>query len=65
MIRRSAWRLLWRKLGGGPGAYEGLWRLIYRVYASVAAGMPSPISLEDMIEVNRLVDEIKKEGNRV
>lgn len=65
VIRRSAWRLLWRKLGGGPGAYEGLWLLIHRVYESIATGMPSPISLEDMFEVNRLVDEIKKEGNRM
>jgi predicted dehydrogenase len=64
VVRRSAWGLLWRKLGGGPGAYEGLWLLIHRVYESVAAGTPSPISLEDMFEVNRLVDEIKKEGNR-
>lgn len=64
VIRRSAWRLLWRKLGGGPGAYDGLWLLIQRVYESIAAGKSSPISLEDMIEVNRLVDEIKSEGNR-
>jgi len=63
--RRSAWRLLWRKLGGGPGAYEGLWLLVRHVYESLAAARPSPISLEDMFEVNRLVDEIKKEGNRI
>ena len=64
VIRRSAWRLLWRKLSGGPGAYEGLWQLIRHVYESVSADLPSPISLEDMGEVNRLVDELKKEGNR-
>jgi predicted dehydrogenase len=64
VIRRSAWRLLWRKLSGGPGAYEGLWLIIQRLYESIEAGMASPISPEDMFEVNRLVDEIKKEGNR-
>jgi predicted dehydrogenase len=65
VIRRSAWHLLWRKLSGGPGAYDGLWLLIRRVYESVASEQPSPISLDDMFEVNRLVDEIKKEGNRI
>ena len=65
IIRRSAWQLLWRKLSGGPGAYEGLWLLIQRVYESIAAETASPISPEDIFEVNRLIDEIKKEGNRV
>ena len=65
VIRRSAWRLLWRKLSGGPGAYEGLWLLVQRVYAAIASGAPSPISLEDMFEVNRLVDALKNEGNRM
>ncbi len=64
VVRRSAWRLLWRKLGGGPGAYDGLWLLLRRTYESLAAGTPSPISLDDMLNVNQLVDEIKKEGNR-
>jgi predicted dehydrogenase len=65
VTRRSAWRLLWRKLGGGPGAYEGLWLLVQQVYQALAAGRPSPISLADMFEVNRLVDELKKQGNRI
>lgn len=62
-MRRSAWRLLWRKLGGGPGGYEGLWLLVRELYESLAAGTPPPISPEVMHEVNRLVDELKKEGN--
>lgn len=65
ITRRSAWGLLWRKLGGGPGAYEGLWLLVRRVYEAHAAGAPQPVSLEDMFEVNRLVDEIKNERNRM
>ena len=65
VTRRSAWRLLWQKLGGAPGTYEGLWILVCRVYESLGAGQPPPISPEDIFEVNRLVDELKKEGNRI
>jgi hypothetical protein len=65
ITRRSAWRLLWRKLGSGPGAYDGLWLLVQATYASIAAAAPAPISLAEMFEVNRLVDELKKEGNRL
>lgn len=65
ILRRSAFRLIWRKLGGGPGAYEGLWRLVGRLYESLATSSPPPVSLADMLEVNRLVDELKKEGNRI
>lgn len=65
ITRRSAWRLLWRKLGSGPGAYDGLWLLVQGAYESIAASTPPPISLADMLEVNRLVDELKKEGNRL
>lgn len=65
ITRRSAWRLLWRKLGSGPGAYDGLWLLVQRVYESLEAATPPPISFADMFEVNRLVDELKKEGNRL
>jgi predicted dehydrogenase len=64
-MRRSAWRLLWRKLGGGPGVYEGLWTLIRSVYESIAGGRRPPLSAEDMFEVNRLVDELKAERNRM
>ena len=63
VTRRSAWRLLWRKLGGGPGGYEGLWLLIGELYASLINETAAPISADDMLEVNRLVDELKKEGN--
>lgn len=65
ITRRSGWRLLWRKLGSGPGAYDGLWLLVHQLYETLAAAAPPPISLADMFEVNRLVDELKKEGNRL
>jgi len=64
-LRRSAWKLLWSKLSGGPGAYEGLWTLIRKVYESVSSGSPPPISPADMLEVNRLIDNLKKEENRL
>ena len=65
MIRHSAWKLLWQKLGSGPGAYQGMWILIRRVYEAVLSGKSPPFSLEDTFEVNRLVDELRKEANRV
>lgn len=64
-LRRSAWKLLWRKLGGGPGAYDGLWTLIRRVYDSMAAGGPPPLAPADVLAVNRLVVELKSEANRL
>ncbi|MGH8743905.1 MAG: Gfo/Idh/MocA family protein, partial [Burkholderiales bacterium] len=65
VIRHSAWKLLWQKLGSGPGAYQGMWTLIRHVYESMGSGTPPPISLEDTFEVNRLVDELRKVANRV
>jgi hypothetical protein len=65
VIRRSAWKLLWRKLGGGPGSYEGLWVLIRQVYESISSGTPPPLLPADLLEVNRLVDDLKKEGNKI
>lgn len=65
LIRHSAWKLLWRKLSSGPGAHEGMWTLIRRVYESIARETPPPISPEDVFEVNRLVNELKKEENKI
>jgi len=65
VIRHSAWKLLWQKLGSGPGTYQGMWTLIARVYEAVGSGSPPPFSLEDTFEVNRLVDELRKDANRV
>jgi predicted dehydrogenase len=44
-----------RKLGGGPGSLEGLWTLVERTYAALAAGGPPPVSHEQMRAVHRLV----------
>jgi predicted dehydrogenase len=44
-----------RKVGGGPGSYEGLWTLIGRTYAALAAGTPPPVRPPQILAVNRLV----------
>lgn len=63
VLRRSAWKLLWGKLSGGPGAYEGLWVLIRLIYESILSGTPPPILPSDMLEINRLIHDLKKEEN--
>jgi hypothetical protein len=40
---------------GGPGSYEGLWTLIRRTYAALAAGAPPPVEPAQILAVNRLV----------
>ncbi|MEM8946046.1 MAG: Gfo/Idh/MocA family oxidoreductase [Planctomycetota bacterium] len=57
----NAVRSLWRKLGGGPGAYEGLWSLIEKTYSSLQNGGPPPVSMEQIESVNRLVHDIQQE----
>jgi predicted dehydrogenase len=47
-----------RKLGGGPGAYEGLWELLARTYRALAAGVEPPVAVDRVEEVNRLVAEL-------
>jgi predicted dehydrogenase len=47
-----------RKLGGGPGAYEGLWALVERTYAAVANGSAPPVSPDQMRAVHRLAADI-------
>ena len=64
VLRRSAFKLLWQKLGSGPGTFEGLWVLTASLYDSLASGTPPLFSLEDTMEVNRLVHELKQERNR-
>ena len=58
-VRRSAVGGLWRKLSGGPGSYEGLYDLISRTYRALSKGEEPPIPARQVIEVNRLVDDLK------
>lgn len=59
--RRAAYGGLWRKLGGGPGAYEGLWDLLGRTYNAIRLNAEPPISTRAIEEVNRLVADMKKQ----
>lgn len=63
VIRREAIRGLVRKLSGGPGAYEGLWQLLHRTYAALAGGGTMPVSMQQVLEVNRLVAAMKDKEN--
>ena len=58
VVAGSAVTGLWGKLSGGPGSYEGLWELLTQTYASLASGTPPPVSLTQVAEVNRLVDDL-------
>jgi predicted dehydrogenase len=58
-VRRSAFSSLKRKLSGGPGAYEGLWELLSRTYQALNSGGVPPITTRQIVEVNRLVNDLK------
>lgn len=57
-IRRAAVTTLLRKFKG-PGAYEGLWKLLARTYQALADKSALPITAGDVLEVNRLVEALK------
>lgn len=59
-VRRSAFGGLWRKLSGGPGAYEGLWELLGRTYAGLQGKSAMPITPVDVEAINRLVADLTK-----
>jgi predicted dehydrogenase len=58
-VGRSAFSGLKRKLSGGPGAYNGLWELLARTYEALGSGAVPPITTQQSVEVNRLVDDLK------
>jgi hypothetical protein len=62
-IRRAARATLWRKFRGGPGSYDGLYELLARTYRSLAAGEVLPVTGQQVLEVNRLVDALKPAGH--
>jgi len=66
-VRRAAVGTLMRKFKVGPGAYEGLFELLTRTYRSIADGGTPPVTLAQMLEVNRLIDALvpsaTKEGH--
>jgi len=62
-IRRAALGTLLQKFSGGPGTYEGLFRVLARTYQSLADGSTLPIPAQQVLEVNRLIAALKPEGS--
>jgi predicted dehydrogenase len=58
MIRRAAVATLLRKFKG-PGSYEGLWELMARTYKALADGCALPVTSQDVLEVNQMVEALK------
>lgn len=54
----AAVRSLVRKFQGGPGGYEGLWMLIERTYAAIAAGGEPPVSPAQIEAVHHLIADL-------
>ena len=61
-VARAALGTLLRKFTGGPGSYEGLFELLARLYRALQHGTELPVSLEQVLEVNRLVEALKPPG---
>ena len=57
-IRRAAAATLLRKFKG-PGAYEGLWEFLARTYRALADEFILPITINDVLEVNRMIEALK------
>ncbi len=62
-IRRAALGTLLQKFSGGPGTYEGLFRVLARTYQSLADGSTLPIPAQQVLEVNRLIAALRPEGS--
>jgi predicted dehydrogenase len=62
-IRRAALATLLRKFNG-PGAYEGLWELLARTYRALGQGLSLPVTANDVLEVNRMVEALKPREQR-
>jgi predicted dehydrogenase len=61
-IRKAAMGTLWRKFRGGPGSYDGLYELLTRTYRSLGSDAALPVTAQQVLEVNRLVDALKPAG---
>lgn len=57
-IRRAALTTLLRKFNG-RGAYEGLWELLARSYRALGSDAAPPVTADDVLEVNRMVEALK------
>ena len=57
-IRRAAVTTLLRKFNN-RGAYEGLWEFLARTYRALDDASVPPVTANDVIEVNRMVETLK------
>jgi hypothetical protein len=57
-VRKAAISSLFRKLSGGPGAYEGLWELLTRIYLALDKKLPPPVLPGQIMEVNALLNAL-------
>lgn len=57
-VCRAAFGGLVKKLRGRTGSYEGLWDLVGRMYAAIAAGGPPPVPPRQITEAAALVQAI-------
>jgi predicted dehydrogenase len=55
---RAAIGGLWRKLAGRPAAFEGLGELVRRTYDAIRDNSPPPLSLDHLVAVRRLEEEL-------
>ena len=58
-VARAAVATLARKFIGGPGSYEGLFELLTRLYGALRTGAELPVTLGQVLEVNRMVEALK------
>ena len=58
-VARAAVGTLMRKFTGGPGSYEGLFDLLARFYRALQRGTELPVTLTQVLEVNRMVEALK------
>lgn len=63
-VRRAAIATFLRKFRRGPGTYEGLWELLGRTYRALGDGTALPVPADHVLQVNRLVADLKPEGGR-
>jgi predicted dehydrogenase len=60
-LSKAAFQTLLWKLNGSPGSYEGLWDLLARAYRALNYGAELPVSIDQVIAVNRLVSDLVAE----
>ncbi len=61
-IRGAAIGNLLRKFGSGPGAYDGLWELLSRFYRALSERATLPVTLDDVLGINRMVFAMQPGG---